>query len=62
LIQSGLTAPGQVIKGSAAGGFKVRKIMGFVAEKPFCYSHSFGIVQILPNKCMSRYNRGAIMA
>jgi len=36
--------------------------MGFVAEKAFCYSHSFGILQILPNKSMSRYNRRAIMS
>jgi len=42
LIQSGLTAPGQVIKAPPRRSFKVRKIMAFTAEKAFYYAQSFG--------------------
>jgi hypothetical protein len=38
LIQSGLTAPGQVIKVPCNGSCKVRKGRGFGSEKPFYFT------------------------
>lgn len=40
LIQSGLTAPGQVIKVPCEGSCKVRKGRGFETEKAFYSTHS----------------------
>jgi len=40
LIQSGLTAPGQVSKVPSKGSCKVRKGRGFETEKPFYFTQS----------------------
>jgi hypothetical protein len=49
LIQSGLTAPGQVIKVPSVGSYKVRKGRGFDMEKPFYFTQSSKAFSFLPD-------------